>query len=76
MKVLETRSLFAGPSLDKLEEFRPREISDSYDAISLRSEEARIFMRPHWTPNGKVFIRQIDPLPITITAIVPEFSVG
>lgn len=76
IKLLKSRGGFAGPSLDNLVEIRPRRVSDGYDPIELRTEEVRPYLPADWSANGRVFVRQTDPLPMTVLSIVPEFSVG
>lgn len=76
VKMLNSRGGAIGPSFDKLVEFRPRDVSDSYDPVALKSYEVYQQLENNWSQFGKVFIRQPYPLPLTILSIVPDFSVG
>lgn len=83
--VAQTRGIFAGARepgsdfdgatdpLDALSEFKIRGIAgESYnDPVGLFSGLAEIDVEPSFTRNGHVFIRQVDPLPLTVLAIAP-----
>jgi len=62
-------SFFAGPSSDKL-------IAMMQGLNTLTTGDLAMTVRPKWNTNGRLFIEQADPLPITILAVIPEFSVG
>lgn len=81
MYVDNTRGLWAGrkpPSddstdpLEYLTELKIRD-SESMDApVSLASKVVTVPILPEWNSNGRVFIRQVDPVPATILGIMPE----
>jgi hypothetical protein len=73
---LKSRGGFAGPSVDKLTEIRPRLETDGYGTIQLKTYEDRVAIEPEWNENGKVFFQQQDPLPCAILAITPEFDLS
>ncbi len=72
----ESRGGYIGPDATYLQEIKPREQSDDYDSMALRSYETRISMDSGWTDGGQVLFRQSDPLPFTILAISPDVAVG
>ena len=76
VKVKESRGGFIGPDAGKLNEFPSRVVGDSYDPLDLRTVEHRVSIEEDWSSNGKLFIRQTDPLPITILAVIPDVDVG
>ncbi len=45
-------------------------------ANALVSEELPIFVQPNYNQEGKIMIRQADPLPITVVNITTEVSIG
>jgi hypothetical protein len=46
--------------------------SEGYDEpIELKTDVVTINIGPEWNSNGRVFIRQIDPVPLTVLAIMP-----
>lgn len=76
VKVKDSRGGFIGPDSGKLNELPSREVGDSYDSLDLRTTEYRVPLEEDWSSNGHLFIRQTDPLPITILAVVPDVDVG
>ena len=79
--VEKTRGLWVGPAapsddtVDPLEALYEPKIrsSEGYDSpVSLITDKIDVLVRPEWNSNGRVFIRQVDPLPMTILAIAPE----
>jgi hypothetical protein len=81
-RVEETRGLFIGPKppsdddVDPLEGLRPvtqRNQDTGYDSpVSLDSDSFETTIPGEWNSNGRVFIRQVDPLPFTILSIEPQ----
>lgn len=57
--------------LEGLEEYKARNDENYDDPVALRSGEIEIKNRPEWNSNGRVFIRQVDPLPLTLLAVMP-----
>jgi hypothetical protein len=76
INVQNSRGGFVGPDFDNLIEIKPRFDSDGYDPITLKTFEERVNIQPDWNDNGQVAIRQIDPLPLSILTITPEFNTG
>ncbi len=37
-------------------------------------EDREIYIQPQWNSNGRVHIRQTEPSPLTILAVIPEFE--
>ncbi len=75
--VEESRGIWAGNSppaddgVSGLEEYKARETEDYDDPIALKTGVIDIQIRPEWNSNGRVFVRQVDPLPLTILGIMP-----
>ena len=82
MFVESSRGIFSGTkppvgsdNLEGLDELKIRE-DESYDSsVSLRTGVVDINIRPEWNSNGRVFIRQVDPLPLSVLSIVPTGQV-
>lgn len=72
----ESRGIFVGPDEDNLAELRAREFEDYDDPPSLRTGLVQVACYSKWGAGGIVFIRQSDPLPLTILACIPEVEVG
>lgn len=73
-----SRGLFAGASeptdtaTTELNELKKRS-SESYDSpVSLSTGVESIIIRPEWNSHGRVFLRQVDPLPLAILAVAPK----
>lgn len=80
MMVESSRGGWAGPKpptddevdpLENLYELKQRRASDNYSPIALTTETVKIPIKSEWNSNGRVFIRQVDPLPLTILSISP-----
>jgi hypothetical protein len=74
--VEESRGIFAGPDADHLEEFKQSERTDYDDPVPLLTGLAEIALECAWLDHGRVFIRQTDPLPLTVLSIIPSGFVG
>ena len=80
MRVEDTRGVWAGPKppsdddTDPLENLMPlkiREAEDYSNPTNETTDEIEINITSEWNNNGRVFIRQIDPLPMTVLSIAP-----
>lgn len=80
MFVEKTRGLFVGnepPSddtddpLENLYELKIREAEGYDDAVDLTTGPVDIIIAADWNSNGRVFIRQVDPIPATVLSITP-----
>ena len=76
MIVEESRGIFAGPDADHLDEFVQRESEPYEEPVALKTGLASIRVDSHWEPGGRVFVRQVDPLPLSILNIMPDVDVG
>lgn len=76
MRIFRSRGGWAGPDFDNLIEIKPRFDTDGYGTIALKTEERRVNLTADWNDDGAVVVRQIDPLPMAILAITPEFDIG
>lgn len=75
LRVWRSREFMAGPSADRLLKTRMRQ--EHYDeAIALYTGDQEQVLQPAWNSHGRVLIRQADPVPLTILAIMPEVEIG
>lgn len=82
MHVEKTRGVFTGgldPDADStdplanMDELKIRDQDDSMDqGPPLVDDQVNILIRPEWNSNGRVLVRQVDPLPMTILAVYPR----
>lgn len=77
MMIEKTRGIWAGNSepadngLTGLEEYKARDLEGYESPILLKTGTISIQLRPEWNSNGRIFVRQVDPLPMTISAVMP-----
>lgn len=72
----KSRGLFMGPNSSKLREMKQRENENMSDPTALLTGDKKQKFDPTFSSQGRVFIRQIYPLPMTILAIIPEIDIG
>lgn len=68
-----SRTFMAGPNEDTLTQYRRDTIDSSAKSFS---GEVEMSVYSEWEKEGRVFIRQTEPLPITILGIVPSMEIG
>ena len=69
--VESSRGLWAGPDADGLTELKMRSDEDYDSPIELETGTVELNIEPSWSSTGSVLIRQIDPLPLSILAVIP-----
>lgn len=81
LRVEDTRGIWVGPHNgergdDRLVEYKQRATEAWNEAIQLYT--GLISITPHWdwTIGGNMWIRQFDPLPMSILAIAPDVTIG
>lgn len=78
--VENTRGGFVGISppdetadfLEDLEEIKYRDDENYDEPIELVTGTVEVNVKPRWNSNGRIFIRQTDPIPMSILAIAPS----
>ena len=76
IRVLESSGIFAGPSADKLVEAKQRTTEPYGSPPNLKTEDIKIMLTPTWQDNGQLFVRQSDPLPLTVVGLTLEVAIG
>lgn len=74
--VEESRGIFAGRNASNLIEYKQRAQENYDDPVSTLTGIADVLIPATWNKEGRVFVRQSDPLPLSILAVIPEVSVG
>ncbi|KEX95168.1 hypothetical protein HA62_29800 [Pseudomonas putida] len=73
--VEESRGIFAGKDKNSLYEEKTER--DTYELpLELLTGQTAIAISNDWQGKGKVFIRQSDPLPLSVLAVIPEVTFG
>ena len=76
LRVYKSSGVFAGPSVDKLVQFKQR-TTEAYGAPpALISTEIEIMLEPSWQQGGQIYVRQSDPLPLTLVSMTVEAAMG
>lgn len=76
LRLENTRAVWVGPSEDRLDEVPFRSDEDYGDPTRLYSGDKEVFIDSGDERESRIFIRNVDPLPITITAIIARIEYG
>ena len=81
LRVEKTRGIFVGPKdegrdSDRMVEFKQRSTEAWNEAIGLYTGDIDLTPAPDWNRAGGLFIKQFDPLPMSILALMPEVTLG
>jgi hypothetical protein len=74
--VQDTRGLQAGRDADHLQTIAGRTPEDAYGVPGLLQDTVEVWVSGNWHKNGRVFVRQSDPLPVSILGVIPEWEFG
>lgn len=76
LRVYRSSGIFTGPNTDELVEYKQR-TDEVYGAPpNLVSDEIEVLLTPTWAASGQIYIRQIDPLPLTVISMCLEVAIG
>jgi hypothetical protein len=76
LRVYRSSGIFAGPDSDHLTEAKQRTTENYGAPPALKSDEIQLVISNDWNSSGQVFVRQADPLPLTLVSLTLEVSVG
>jgi hypothetical protein len=76
VKVERSRGLWVGPDADHVVEVKQRDVEPYGDPIELFTADIKIAIPPSWGRSGSIVLQQLDPLPLTVLAVLPEVEVG
>ena len=76
LRVFRSSGIFLGPAADKLTEAKQRTTEPYGAPPALKSEEIQVMLTPSWADSGQVFVRQSDPLPLTVVSLTAEVAMG
>lgn len=62
--------------IGELQELKIRNEEGYEDPVALVTGDVEVLIRPEWNSNGRIFIRQVDPLPLTVLAVAPAGLFG
>ena len=76
LRVYRSSGIFVGPDENSLTEAKQRSTEPYGSAPSLKSQEIPVTLTPSWADSGQIFIRQSDPLPLTVVSMTGEVVLG
>jgi hypothetical protein len=76
VRVYRSSGLFIGPNANSLVEAKQRTTEPYGSPPNLKTEEVGVKLTPSWQQNGQIYIRQSDPLPLTIVGLTLEVAIG
>lgn len=76
LRVKDTRGLSAGPTSGRLVDIKERQGETFGYPTMLATGDERVLIDPSWNSQGRVFVRQSNPLPATLVAIIPRIEAG
>ena len=76
LRVYQSSGVQVGPDTNNLVTYKQR-TTEAYGAPpALITDEIEIMLDPSWGANGQIFVRQTDPLPITLASLTLEVAFG
>lgn len=76
VRFAKSRGLLVGPNADKLREMKQRQFEKLGEPTELLDGDLEINTKSRWDTSGRVYLRQKDPLPMSILAVMPDIEVG
>lgn len=76
LRVYQSSGIFIGPDANNLVEAKQRTTEPYGSPPALKSAEIQIVLTPSWQDAGSVYVRQQDPLPLSIVGMTLEVVVG
>ena len=76
LRVFKSSGIFVGPDANNLVEAKQRSTEPYGSPPALKSDEIMVMLTPSWAASGQVYIRQNDPLPLTIVGLTLEVAIG
>lgn len=76
MRVYRSSGIFIGPDENNLIEAKQRTSEPYGSAPALKSQDIEVNLYADWTDGGQVYVRQSDPLPLTIINLSFEAVIG
>lgn len=76
LRVFQSSGIFIGPNPQNLVEAKQRTTEPYGSPPELKTEEIQIMLTPSWLDSGQVYVRQSDPLPLSIVGMTLEVAVG
>lgn len=76
LRVYRSSGIFAGPTFTELVENKQRTLEPMGSPPNLKTEEVEIVIKPGWSDDGVVCIRNSDPTALTIVSATFDVALG
>ena len=76
IRVFKSSGIFIGPDEDRLVEVKQRTTEPYGTPPSLKTDELDVDLTPSWKASGQIYMRQADPLPLTVVGMTLEVVLG
>lgn len=76
LRVVSSSGIFAGPNFTTLRQYKQRTSEPYGSAPNPVTSTIEVDIDPTWNPDGSACVRQTDPLPLTISALVLDVAAG
>jgi len=76
LRVWRSSGIWVGPDADHLVESKQRTTEPFGSPPALKSAEVEVVLSATWAQDGQIFIRQRDPLPLTVASLAAEVALG
>lgn len=76
LSVYRSSGIFVGPNANNLTEAKQRTTESYGTPPALKTDVIEIAVAPEWASTGQLFVRQSDPLPLTLVALTHEVALG
>lgn len=75
LRVYNSSGVLVGPTFDELTEYKQRTTESPGTPPNLKTGEIEVGIRPTWSQDGTICIRQTDPLPLKVLSLALELGV-
>jgi len=76
LRVYRSGAMKVGPDVTRLIEAKFRTTEPYGSPPALKTEEVEVLVTPSWQDSGQVYVRQDNPLPLTVVGMTIEVSIG
>jgi hypothetical protein len=76
LRVFQSSGIFIGPDEANLTEAKQRTTENYGEPPALKTQEIMVMLTPSWADSGQVYVRQQDPLPLTVVGLTIEVALG
>lgn len=76
LRVVNSSGIFAGPATTMLKQYKQRTTEPYGSPPAVKTQEIEIDVSPSWGDGGQIYVRQSDPLPLTLVSMTMEVAIG